>query len=365
MRRFPIVILAATVLLFFNACDDEGTTPPDDGDGDGGGGGALTTPLGTLEAFRDALNGQNTSGLDGLLTGGFTFYFDEDDVGETVGDYTIPASWNGSVFLCAVGNMLKSAYSVSFYFDESDVGEPLAGETTYETGEVGISLTVMVDSTNGYAVTGPMTFRFWLDSLTEDEVWLLSNMKDFTSYGRENESFGKILAFYYQQESGEGRPPAGTLKALEKSFNARDIDLFKDVLAPEMIFHFDPQDVGDDVGGFIIPETWGYNDIVSAVGNMFDQVYSIDFSVSTADVGDPDEGADEFTAKDVQVRLLVMIDPTNGYLAQGFCAFRFVNAGTGDNDDWVISDWWDYTAVGGVHELPESVSLGIILALFK
>jgi hypothetical protein len=362
MRRFRMVILAAAVLLSFAACEDGGTTPPDDGDGDGGG---ARTSLETIQAFRDALNSRDTGSLENLLTDGFRFYFDEDDVGETVGDYTIPTSCNGSVFLCAVGNMLKSAYAVSFYFDESDVGGPAEGDTTYETGEVDISLTVMLDSLNGFLVTGSVTFRFWLDSSAEDEVWLLSNMKDFTSYGAGSESFGKILAFYYQQESGEGRPPAGTLKALEKSFNASDIDLFKDVLAPEMAFHFDASDVGSWVGDYEIPETWGYDELISAVGNMFDQVYSIDFTVSTGNVGEPDEGADEFFANNVQVRLLVMIDSTNGYLAQGFCGFRFINTGTGDNDDWVISDWWDYTAVGGVQELLEPVSLGKILALFK
>jgi hypothetical protein len=166
-------------------------------------------------------------------------------------------------------------------------------------------------------------------------------------------------------DNGEdGRTPAEALEALEDSFNAHDVELFKDVLAPEVIFHFDPNDVGDDVGGFIIPESWGYDDLVSAVGNMFDQAYSIDFSVSTADVGDPDEGATEYTAEAVHVRLLVMIDAGNGFLAEGFCGFRFINAGFGNNDDWVITDWWDYTAPAGTFESAEMPSLGKILAGF-
>jgi hypothetical protein len=184
--------------------------------------------------------------------------------------------------------------------------------------------------------------------------------------------FAALLIFNACDDEGttpdngeDGRTPAETLEALEDSFNAHDVELFKDVLAPEMTFHFDESDVGDDVGGYEIPETWGYDDLVSAVGNMFDQAYSIDFDVTTANVGDPDEGATDFTAEDVHVRLLVMVNAGNGLMADGFCDFRFENTGYGGYDDWVITDWWDYTAVSGVQESLVPVSLGNIFALFK
>jgi hypothetical protein len=337
--RTPLVAgLVVAVLLSFTACDDGGTTPTDG-----------RSPLETLEAFATAFNNQNANALDGLLPSNFRFHFDEDDVGTEVNGYTIPASWGRDIFLTAVGNMFGATETVTFSFDESDVGEPRKGDISYETGDVEVTLKATIDVYNWYEVIGPLTFYFTLDSADGTDVWSLENIKDFTSITTltlgNGWSFGRILALFYAGSDSDGRTPAEALEALEESFNAHSIELFKDVLAPDVVFHFDPHDVGGSVGDYEIPESWGYDELTSPVENMFDVAYDIDFSVSTDYVGDPDDGATEFTAKDVHVRLLVMIDPNNGYLPQGFCDFRFENAGYAGYDDWVITDWWDKTVL--------------------
>jgi hypothetical protein len=355
MRRLNIAVLVLALFLAFTACDDGGTTPIPG-----------NTPLETLQAFRTAFNNGDTNALDGLLTSDFRFHFDEDDVGTDVNGYTIPASWGRDIFLTAVGNMFGATETVTFSFVESDVGEPGKGYTSYETGDVEVTLKATIDAYNWYEVIGPLTFYFTLDTADGTDVWSLENIKDFTSITmlEQDWSFGRILALFYAG-SDDGRTPAEALEALEESFNGRNIELFKDVLAPDVVFHFDPHDVGGSVGDYEIPESWGYDELTSPVENMFDVAYDIDFSVSTDYVGDPDDGATEFTAKDVHVRLLVMIDPNNGYLPQGFCDFRFENAGYAGYDDWVITDWWDKTASYSTSGLKVPVSLGRVLASFK
>ena len=160
-------------------------------------------------------------------------------------------------------------------------------------------------------------------------------------------------------EMGEG------LNNFTPVFNAHDIELFKDALAPDLTFYFDPNNVGDWVGDYEIPEFWGYDDLTSAVENMFDQAYSISFSIVTTGVGDPDEGATEYVAYNVYIDILVMVDSQNGYMASGPCDFGFENSGYGRYDDWVVTDWWDNTAYGRAEEPLSPASLGIILAVFK
>jgi hypothetical protein len=356
MRNITVAGLVFAALLSFTACDDGGTTPTDG-----------RSPLETLQAVGSAFGNRDTTALDVLLTSDFRFYFDENDVGSEVNGYTIPASWGRAIFLTALGNMFESVYSVSFSFDESDVGEPRKGDTTYETGDVDVSFTVMVDYVNGFAATGPLTFRFTLDTADRADFWSLDNIRDYTSSAvlERMWSFGTILAAYYAGSDGGEWMPAEALEALEESFNGRDIGLFKDVLAPDVVFHFDPHDVGGSVGDYIIPESWGYGDLTSAVGNMFDAAYSIEFMVSTVNVGDPGEGAEGFKANNVLIDLLVLVEPTYGYGAHGLCDYEFVNAGFGLSNDWVITDWWDKTASYGTYGSPSPSSLGRILAAFK
>ena len=161
-----------------------------------------------------------------------------------------------------------------------------------------------------------------------------------------------------------GNTPAHVLRSLIYAFNNRDVETLDRALADDFTFHFDPNDVGNDMDGYIIPDSWGRDDHLTACGNMFEQAYSIDFDVVYETIGNPDDGADEFDASKVQIRLLIMVDAMNGFLGQGPCNFKLVNESLDGNNNWVISDWWDYTAHHGTFESAAPSSLGSILAGF-
>jgi len=181
--------------------------------------------------------------------------------------------------------------------------------------------------------------------------------------------FATLLSFTACDDGGTTLPPFGNtpaqvLEALERAFQERDAELLGQLLDTDFTFYFDPNDVGKEVGDYTIPESWGREDMLTACGNMITEAYSIDIRLTSTEVGEPDEGATEFLANNVQIRLLVMEDPVYGALAQGFCDFGFVNDDSAGYDDWTIIDWWDRTAVSGTFESTEESSLGEILALY-
>jgi hypothetical protein len=178
-----------------------------------------------------------------------------------------------------------------------------------------------------------------------------------------------VLAFTACDDEGTtptaGNTPAHVLRSLIYAFNNRDAEMLDRALSDGFAFHFDPSDIGDEVGGYTIPDSWGRDDHLTACGNMFEQAYSLDFDVGYELVGDPDEGANEFTAYEVQIRLLIMVDPVNGFLAQGFCDFRLIDENPEGTAFWVITDWWDNTALDGTFELAVEHSFGSILAMYR
>jgi hypothetical protein len=185
-------------------------------------------------------------------------------------------------------------------------------------------------------------------------------------------SAATVLLFFNACEDGGTAPPppppldlsepAKTLEAVEQAFNDRDSDDLALCLADAFTFYFDEGDVGDEPGDYIIPETWGKEEFLEAVGNMFAEVYSIDMDIDTSNVGTPGEDDTTYSAENVEVSLLVMIDPVNGCLAHGLCNFRFAKVTSGGYDNWRIEDWWDYTHV--YSESDNRASIGWILAYF-
>jgi hypothetical protein len=171
-----------------------------------------------------------------------------------------------------------------------------------------------------------------------------------------------LLSFTACDDAGTTTPPLGNtpaqvLEALERAFQERDAELLDGLIDTEFTFHFDPKDVGKQVGDYTIPAMWGREETLAACGNMFTEAYSIDFLVVTKNTGEPDDGATEFTARNIQVTLLVMVDSMNGAQADGFCDFGFVNDDSAGYDDWTIIDWWDRTSEG-------LWSLGLILVQY-
>lgn len=157
--------------------------------------------------------------------------------------------------------------------------------------------------------------------------------------------------------------PVECIYNLELSFNSRDIELYRAMLSPNFTFYFNQQDVGNDIDGYIIPTSWGYEEDWQATQNMFNQTYDISMQLPENDIGAPPEGATEYTAENVTVSLLVMVDENNGFIAnKGYLEFTFVKVNGGGEDYWVIKDWRDFTyARKGI----DSASLGEIKAVFK
>ena len=143
--------------------------------------------------------------------------------------------------------------------------------------------------------------------------------------------------------------PANVLKTVEAAYNQRNIEYYKNALSKNFVFYFDPDDVGQNPPGvptYKIPESWTYTEDWSATDKMFEKAFSISLQISTGIVGTPDPEATTFRAENITIKLLVMIDELNGYLADtGYCNFEFEKYQNESNEDrWRLTKWWDNTA---------------------
>jgi hypothetical protein len=163
--------------------------------------------------------------------------------------------------------------------------------------------------------------------------------------------------------------PATVLKAVQISFNQRNIDYLKQSLSPNFIFYFDPRDVGHSppYSRYIIPESWSHDEFLNGAGHMLEMAYSIDFSINTTGVGTPAENETTYRADNVTLSLLVYIDEVNGCLIDGgYCDFAFERYATEKGERlWRLNGWWDHTSLGydeGAAASP--ASLGRVLAMY-
>jgi hypothetical protein len=164
--------------------------------------------------------------------------------------------------------------------------------------------------------------------------------------------------------------PTNVLKTVEISFNECNIDFFKSTLGPNFVFYFDPRDIGrkPPTNNYLIPESWSKEWFWNAAHNMFNEAYSINLSINTNRVGEPEAEENTYEAENVGISLLVMIDELNGYIADGgYCNFAFESYPTKERKkNWRITNWWDRTApVNGKSNGIESMSLGRILATYR
>jgi len=189
MRTVAIMLLAGASLLSFTACDDDGSTTPTLG----------RTPAQVLEALERAFQDRDAELLGQLLDAGFTFYFDPNDVGTDVGDYTIPAMWGREDMLTACGNMITEAYSIDIKLTSTQIEDPAEGSTEYMAYNVQIHLCVMFDATNGAIAQGFCDFRFVNDDSAGYDDWTIIDWWDKTAVSGtfsvdEPSSLGSVLA---------------------------------------------------------------------------------------------------------------------------------------------------------------------------
>jgi hypothetical protein len=164
-----------------------------------------------------------------------------------------------------------------------------------------------------------------------------------------------------------GNTPAHVLRSLIYAFNSRDVETLDTALADDFTFYFDEDDVGKEVGQYIIPESWTLTDFLDAVGKVFNYAHTIDMEINTSNVGAPGDDDTIYFARDVEVELLVMVEAVNGYKAHGFCDFEFEDTVTGAGpDNWVVRNWWDDTApVKSGDRNINQASIGFIMAVFR
>ena len=171
-------------------------------------------------------------------------------------------------------------------------------------------------------------------------------------------------------EGVEATTPANCLKLVEVSFNQRNVNYLKASLSTDFVFYFDPDDVGTKPPGsnYVIPKSWEYTVFWQACQNLFEKAYSISLMIPTASVGTPAPNQTTYNVENINVKLLVMIDEVNGYLADsGYCNFRFERYESESGKKlWHLTKWWDNTAAPrDANPGVEPASLGRILALFK
>ncbi|MEE8638960.1 MAG: hypothetical protein V3T41_00975 [bacterium] len=163
--------------------------------------------------------------------------------------------------------------------------------------------------------------------------------------------------------------PANVLRTVEASFNSRDIDLLRKSISPNFVFYFDPRDVGrtPPANKNLIPESWPNEWFWNAAHNMFNKAYSINLSINTNRVGEPEPEEKTYPADNIDLALLVMVDELNGYVADGYCNFEFESYPTKEGKkNWRLTNWWDRTSElnGKPNGLTPS-SLGRILAMYR
>ena len=164
--------------------------------------------------------------------------------------------------------------------------------------------------------------------------------------------------------------PRAVLVNVETAFNRRDINLLKAMLSENFVFHFDPDDVGQNppVGHYIIPETWSYTEFWQAVEHLLEKAYAISLTIPTASVGKPGPEETTYDAENINIKILVMVDEVNGYLGNnGYCNFRFERYdGSGGTKLWRLAGWWDNTSASGdANPGVAPTSLGRVLALYR
>lgn len=165
----------------------------------------------------------------------------------------------------------------------------------------------------------------------------------------------------------EPTDPKYVLFNVNVGFEERGRKILKANLCDDFVFHFDPEDVGANVNGYIIPASWTLDEFYAATENIFAGAYVIDCTLSYRGIGTPGPGETEFRAEDVSLSFRVHVDENNGYRTYGgYCDFEFRGYAPGDGKTyWRVSRWWDRTYVEppGDYELVVT-TLGRILAMY-
>ncbi len=141
--------------------------------------------------------------------------------------------------------------------------------------------------------------------------------------------------------------PMECIRLMEIGINNRDLERFRDTLSPQFVFYFDSWNVGDEINGYVIPETWGVAEEERAIWNMIRPyesggAYDIFIVMLDGDIGTPPEGSETHTAEDVWIYLEILTEENEGFVIDwGYVEFGFEKITEGDSSYWVITEWKD------------------------
>jgi hypothetical protein len=149
-------------------------------------------------------------------------------------------------------------------------------------------------------------------------------------------------------DGGEETPAAGpyepnepklVLANVELAFGDQDNDLLGACLGSGFKFYFDINDVGEEINGYVIPESWSKANLLRATGNMFARTHATTLTANWRTMGSPGPGEKSYVAAGLPLRIVVMVDEMNGYaLDDGTCDYEF---GQGGGGAWHLTLWRD------------------------
>jgi hypothetical protein len=131
-----------------------------------------------------------------LLLSSYTFYFDPDDIGMTIGGgYVIPTSWTRDQDVSAITNMFAQAYNIQLTFSNLGDLETDPAGTTYTLNNINLELYLYPDGPGfAYLATGQCDFVFE----KVGDLWYIKSWQDRTGNGMNSPtSFGGIKASYH------------------------------------------------------------------------------------------------------------------------------------------------------------------------
>jgi hypothetical protein len=100
---------------------------------------------------------------------------------------------------------------------------------------------------------------------------------------------------------------------------------------------------------------------------MLEKAFSISLTIPTGGVGTPDPNATTYEAKNISIKITVMIDELNGFIADsGYCNFEFERYENEKGQKlWRLTTWEDNTAtMYDANPGAAPSSFGRVLALF-
>jgi hypothetical protein len=98
---------------------------------------------------------------------------------------------------------------------------------------------------------------------------------------------------------GTVNTPSGVVASLEQAINNLNDTAYRGLMHDSMTFYFDDDDVGDEVNGYTIPESWPLSIDYPEVKSFFVETYSMNCEIDENAVGAPATEAETYTSPPV------------------------------------------------------------------